>query len=101
MASGASILETFNIIHPEDYAKHGYPHEVWTWLRHNDPVHRWERTEGLPFWAITKHADIVEISKQPERFLSAPRITVSHMPEERMDEFPGGCDRFDSRRSSR
>ena len=29
-----------------------------------------------PFWAITKHADISEISRHPERFLSEPGITV-------------------------
>ena len=50
-----------NVIHPEDYAKHGYPHEVWTWMRQHDPVHFWEETEGKPFWAISKHADIQAI----------------------------------------
>jgi cytochrome P450 len=30
------------------------------------------RNEVQPFWAITRHADIVWISKQPERFLNAP-----------------------------
>ena len=29
-----------------------------------------------PFWAITKHADILEISKQPLRFSSAQGITL-------------------------
>jgi hypothetical protein len=29
-----------------------------------------------PFWAITKHADIVEISKQPDAFLNAPGMTL-------------------------
>ena len=52
---------SFNIIHPDDYAAHGYPHPVWTRLRREDPVHYWDRTEGVPFWAITKHADIVTI----------------------------------------
>ena len=69
-----------SIIHPEDFIR-GYPHDVWTWLREHDPVHWWERTAGLPFWAITKHADIVEISRQPNRFISAPRIGVRHRPE--------------------
>jgi hypothetical protein len=32
---------------------------------------------GWPaFWAITKHADIVEISKQPDVFLNAPGMTL-------------------------
>jgi cytochrome P450 len=69
-----------NIIHPDDYVR-GYPHEVWTYLRVHDPVHWWDRTGGVPFWAITKHADIVEISKQPEVFRSGVRFGVRHRPE--------------------
>ncbi len=88
MAAAAAVLEKFNIIHPDDYVAHGYPHDVWTWMRREDPVYWWDRTEGIPFWAITKHADILAISKQPERFLSAPRLTISHEPEHQTDEFP-------------
>ena len=61
-----------SLVHPDDYADHGYPHDVWTRLRREDPVHWYDRTEGPPFWAITKHADIVEISKQPERLPERP-----------------------------
>jgi cytochrome P450 len=78
--------EDFNIIHPDGYAEYGYPHHVWTRLRAEDPVHWWDRTGGLPFWAITKHADITEISKLPEIFINAPRITIGHEPERRREE---------------
>ena len=88
MAQAAAVLDQFHIVHPDDYAAHGYPHDVWTWMRANDPVYRWERTEGIPFWAITKHADISEISRQPERFLNGPRLVIAHEPERQMDEFP-------------
>ena len=88
MAAAAAVLEKFNIIHPDDYVAHGYPHDAWTWMRREDPVYWWDRTEGIPFWAITKHADIIAISMQPERFLSAPRLTISHEPEHQTDEFP-------------
>ncbi len=70
-----------NIVHPELYAKSGYPHEAWTWMRKNDPVHYFENTEGIPFWAITKHADIMEIGKRPNEFISGPRLVISHLPE--------------------
>jgi cholest-4-en-3-one 26-monooxygenase len=78
----------FHIVHPDHYAAHGYPHHVWTRLRREDPVHRWERSEGIPFWAITRHADIVTISKRPEQFVSGPRLSISHLPEQPMDDFP-------------
>jgi cytochrome P450 len=77
----------FNIIHPDDYARHGYPHPVWTRLRREDPVHWWDKTDGIPFWAITKHADIVTIGKRPDVFWNGPRLTIDHRPEQRVD-FP-------------
>ncbi len=87
--STALSLETFNIVHPDHYAELGYPHEIWTRLRREDPVHLWEKTEGMPFWAVTKHRDIVEVSTQPEKFLSAPRTVVQHLPEQpQLEGFP-------------
>jgi hypothetical protein len=35
-----------------------------------------ERDNVDPFWAITKHADIIAIGKQPELFLHVPRLAV-------------------------
>jgi len=87
MAEAAAIGER-NIIHPDEYAAHGYPHDVWTHLRANDPVFYWEATDGIPFWAITKHADIMRIGRQPETFLNGPRLVIQHEPEQPSDEFP-------------
>jgi cytochrome P450 len=68
---------------------HGYPHHVWTRLRREDPVHWYDRTEGPPFWAVTRHADIVAVSKQPEKFLNGPLLVIPHEPGVRDDpRFP-------------
>ena len=88
MASEAIPQEPINIIHPDDYARHGYPHHLWTRMRREDPVFRWEKTEGIPFWAITKHADIVAISTHPEIFDSGTRLTIDHKPEQNIEGFP-------------
>jgi len=69
-------LDTLDIASDEHYEKHGYPHPEWTYLRRHAPVFWYDRPNVEPFWAITKHADIVELSKQPERFLNEPRIAV-------------------------
>ena len=89
MAATAPNYDEFNLVHPKDYAEQGYPHQIWDWLRANDPVHWYESSEGDPFWAITKHADITAIGKLPEKFVSRPLLVHSHLPvpKERM-EFP-------------
>ncbi len=89
MAGDGSPWDQFNLVHPDDYAAHGYPHEIWTRLRREDPVHWWDKTNGRPFWAITKHADITKISKQPDLFRNGPRLVLGPEPEEPpMDMFP-------------
>jgi cytochrome P450 len=67
---------TIDIATPEHYQQHGYPHAEWTCLRQRDPVFWYDRPNVDPFWAITKHADIIELGKQPELFLNAPRLAV-------------------------
>ena len=65
-------LDTIDIIRPENYGENGYPHEAWKLLRREAPIHYWERGVQNPFWAVTKHEDIISISKQPRRFQNGP-----------------------------
>jgi hypothetical protein len=58
------------------YAEHGPPHDIWTRLRAESPVHRCEPEGYQPFWAITKYDDITSISTQPERFRNREGITL-------------------------
>ena len=88
MSQDPVTLDNFNLVHPAHYAALGYPHEIWTRLRREEPVSWWDRTDGMPFWAITKHRDITEISTQPGKFVSGPRLVMQHEPENRNDEFP-------------
>jgi cholest-4-en-3-one 26-monooxygenase len=67
---------TLDVATSEHYERHGYPHPEWTWLRQHAPVFWYERPNVDPFWVITKHADIIEIGKQPEIFLNGPRLAV-------------------------
>jgi cytochrome P450 len=65
-----------DVIAPEVYGRLSHPHRAFAWLRANDPL-RYVKPEGYrPFWAVTKHADIVEIERQPEIFASEPRPIV-------------------------
>ena len=69
-------VDVLDLIDPERSARRGYPHDVWTRLRAEEPVAYFAPSGYEPFWAITKHADILEISKQPLRFSSARGITL-------------------------
>lgn len=69
-------LRTLDVVSPEHYEANGYPHPEWTYLRKHAPVFWYERPNVEPFWAITKHADIIELSKRPDRFLNEPRLAI-------------------------
>ena len=69
-------LAELDLISAERYGTRGYPHDEWRRLRRESPVHWCEPPSYQPFWAITKHADIVEVSTQPERFQSAGRFIL-------------------------
>jgi cholest-4-en-3-one 26-monooxygenase len=70
-------LETLDIINPDLYVQRGYPHEEWALLRREAPVFRYERPGVEPFWAITRHADIVNVSRQPDLFRSTQMLFVT------------------------
>ncbi len=60
----------------EAFADDGAWHAAMRLLRHEAPVHRVEGEDFNPFWAITRHADILEIERDPERFTNDPRSVL-------------------------
>jgi cholest-4-en-3-one 26-monooxygenase len=71
-----------SLLDPRRYAEHGYPHAEWTRLRHESPVCGVIPEDGIPYWAITRHADIVWLSRQPAHFRNWPRFKASPGGEE-------------------
>ena len=57
-----------DLIVPRNYGAQGQPHEAWTALRKETPVWRCESSLYEPFYAVTRHADIMSISNKPEIF---------------------------------
>lgn len=47
------------------------PHDLFAELRRRSPVYWNPEVDGAGFWAVTRHADILEVSRQPEVFSSA------------------------------
>ena len=79
------------IAYPETYADEKELHDIFTFMRKEDPVSWVEPDQFRPFWAITKHEDIIEIEKQNELFIHDPRTTLMDIPtEDAIKEFTGG-----------
>ena len=58
---------------PTAYADEARFHAACALLRREAPVHRVEAEGFNPFWAITKHADVMEIERRHDFWLVAPR----------------------------
>jgi cholest-4-en-3-one 26-monooxygenase len=69
-------IDPLDLVDPARFAQNGYPHAVWTRLRAEAPVAHFAPPGYQPFWAVTKHADIVDVSSQPLRFSSAHGIIL-------------------------
>ena len=61
--------DTINIHDPATYLR-GVPHDQYAVLRREAPVFFQAEPGGPGYWAITKHADIMSISRNPKVFSS-------------------------------
>ncbi len=64
---------------PKAYGEWNGLHEKLSWARANAPLAK-AVVEGYdPFWAVTRHADIMEVSRNNKRFASAEKQTTLTM----------------------
>jgi len=61
---------------PAAYADFDAWHEVATRLRRTTPVYRVELPDREPFWALTRHADVMQVERDPETFRNFPSPTL-------------------------
>ncbi|MCA9680217.1 MAG: cytochrome P450 [Kofleriaceae bacterium] len=62
---------TLNVdVYDLDRYVEGVPHDAFRVLRAEAPVYFHPEPDGVGFWAITKYADVVQISKDPYTFSS-------------------------------
>ena len=76
-------IDPLDLVDPERYARDGYPHDVWTRLRAEAPVAHIEAPGYEPFWAVTKHADIMQIAVAAASGSRARRASRSRVPARR------------------
>jgi cytochrome P450 len=59
-----------DIYDPSGYVA-GPPHDALTHLRRTKPVFWQDMPDGTGYWAVLRHADVVEVARQPTRFSAA------------------------------
>lgn len=86
-------LDTLAIHRPADYAAYGPPWAEWDLLREQAPVFWYERDDVEPFWAVTRHADIMTVSEHPRVFINGgPRLRLT--PKGKTEFLREGLDSF-------
>ena len=55
-----------DLLDPELYQSN--PHDVWAWMRANEPVYRDEKNK---LWGITRHADVMDVERRSSVFSSS------------------------------
>ena len=82
------------ITDPTTYGDEHLYHEVFARLRRDDPVHWCETPNYRPFWAVTRHADIMRVELDTANFMNEPRQFLVTKSDEAMLEAQTGSGTF-------
>lgn len=78
------------VVDPRSYAD-GSIYQAYKWLRANDPFGLIEVEGYDPFRVVTRHADIMEISRRPNEFFNGPNAVLNtQLGYKKSLEFTGG-----------
>lgn len=66
-----------DLLDPELYRRN--PHDVWAWMRANEPVYR-DHRNGL--WAVTKHEHLRDVERRSTVFVSGQGYRAIWAPDE-------------------
>ncbi|MFM8826159.1 MAG: cytochrome P450 [Actinomycetota bacterium] len=74
---GATERLTVDLLDPELYRSN--PHDVWAWMRANEPVYRDEKN-GL--WGVSRHAHVMDVERRSTVFVSGQGYRATFEPTE-------------------
>jgi cytochrome P450 len=87
----ADLADLTNVfVDPTAYADEERFHAACRVLRRDHPVVRVESETYRPFWAITRHADVLDVERDNEHFRNAPRPLLIPAAMEAQAEANGG-----------
>ena len=80
------------VVNPRAHAEDAPVHEAFRWIRANVRSARRQSRAVDPFWVVTRHADILEISRQNDLFHSGdmPTTLHHHRGRRKVREMTGG-----------
>jgi cytochrome P450 len=82
----AATLDGIDIYSPDGYVE-APPHEVFAALRREQPVFRQEMPDGTWYWAVLKHHDVVEVSRDPDLYSAEiGSVVLEDLPPEQLEQ---------------
>ncbi len=82
------------ICDPATYANEQLFHESFSKLREQDPVHWCEPRDYRPFWAVTRHKDLMAVELNVKNFRNEPRQFLVTRADEEMMQAQTGSSTF-------
>ena len=77
--------DPFADITAHDTYTEGFPHLAFERLRAESPVSWLEDVDGSGMWAVTRHADVVEVSRDHGRFTASRGIRIEEMDPDELE----------------
>ncbi|HEX6299519.1 MAG TPA: cytochrome P450 [Acidimicrobiia bacterium] len=68
----------------DTYVK-GFPYAAFERLRTEEPVSWTVEEDGSGFWSVTKHADVIEVSRDYSRFTASRGIRIEEMDPDELE----------------
>ncbi|CAH0991086.1 Steroid C26-monooxygenase [Sinobacterium norvegicum] len=75
-------VEQIDIYNPDNYID-GVPHAQFQTLRQQSPVHWHDHPDGGGFWVVSRHADVMAVSRDHQTFSAQEGfVLIDDLPEE-------------------
>jgi cytochrome P450 len=86
MDTKGTLVDVADLVTPARFGARGQPHDTFTLLRRESPVHWCEPDRYPGFWAVTRHRDVKDISLDYERFSSRGPVLLAPVTAPTVEE---------------
>jgi cytochrome P450 len=86
MDANRTLVDVADLVEPARFGARGQPHDAFSQLRRESPVHWFEQGRYPGFWAVTRHRDVKDISLDYERFSSRGPVLLAPLTAPSVEE---------------